>query len=60
MIRVSVAIMAHPKRKRFIPELQAKLDRPATVVWDRKNGQDSAAKGGNPRLVAIPPNRADS
>lgn len=32
---VSVAIMAHPARKRFIPALQAALDRDAEVVWDR-------------------------
>lgn len=33
-ISLSVAVMAHPKRKTFIPELLAALDRPATVVWD--------------------------
>jgi hypothetical protein len=27
--------MAHRKREAFIPDLLAKLDRPATVVWDR-------------------------
>lgn len=34
---ISVAIMAHQKRAAFIPELEARLDRPAEVVWDRKN-----------------------
>lgn len=36
-VSVSVAIMAHPKRESFIPELIAALDRPATVVLDEKN-----------------------
>lgn len=36
---ISVAIMAHQKRADFIPELEAKLDRPATVVWDRANNR---------------------
>lgn len=34
---VGVAIMAHRKRARFIPSLQASLDRPAQVVWDQHN-----------------------
>lgn len=34
---VSVAIMAHPKRSSFVPQLQARLDRPAKVVLDRRN-----------------------
>ncbi|HEV2927278.1 MAG TPA: hypothetical protein VGW74_01185 [Propionibacteriaceae bacterium] len=33
---VSVAVMAHPKRRAFIPDLLARLDRPAEVVWDQK------------------------
>lgn len=34
---VSVAIMAHPKRTAFVPDLIAALDRPATVVWDERD-----------------------
>lgn len=34
---ISVAIMAHKKREHFVPELEQKLDRPATVVWDQIN-----------------------
>lgn len=34
---VSAAIMAHEKRAAFIPELEARLDREAKVVWDEKN-----------------------
>lgn len=37
MTTLSVAIMAHPKRAEFIPELEAALDRPAKVIWDEKN-----------------------
>lgn len=33
--QVSVAIMAHPDRGRFIPELVDRLDRQPKVVWDR-------------------------
>lgn len=33
--RVSVTVMAHPDRERFIPELLRRLDRPAEVIWDR-------------------------
>lgn len=36
-VRVSVAIMAHRKREAFIPQLLAKLDRPAQVVWDERD-----------------------
>lgn len=34
---ISVAVMAHPRREEFIPELLSTLDRPAEVVWDQKN-----------------------
>lgn len=34
---VSVAVMAHPRRAHFLPELQARLDRPARLVFDRRN-----------------------
>jgi len=34
---VSVAIMAHRKREAFVPGLMAALDRPADVVWDRRD-----------------------
>jgi len=37
LARVGVAIMAHPRRSAFVAELLAKLDRPATVVWDSCN-----------------------
>ena len=33
--RLSVAVMAHPAREQMVDALVAKLDRPATVVWDR-------------------------
>jgi hypothetical protein len=33
---ISVAVMAHPSRDAFIPDLLAALDRPAEVVWDQK------------------------
>lgn len=36
-IRVSTVVMAHPRRKRFVTELLARLDRPARVVWDERN-----------------------
>lgn len=36
MPRLSVAVMAHPKRKQWIPGLLEDLGR-GTVVWDRKN-----------------------
>lgn len=35
--RVGVAIMAHPKRKEFVPSILDRLDAEATVVWDRYN-----------------------
>jgi hypothetical protein len=34
---VGVAIMAHKRRASFVPELLAKLDRSATVVWDERD-----------------------
>lgn len=36
-VRVSLAVMAHPKRKRFVDELVPTLDREPEVVWDRNN-----------------------
>lgn len=36
-INCSVAIMAHPKREEFIPELEKKLDKEPTIVWDKGN-----------------------
>lgn len=53
MIRVSVAIMAHPRRADFVPELQAKLDRPAAVVWD--DGSNSRWGTGRRALAAYDP-----
>lgn len=35
--RLSAVIMAHPTRKAFVSELQAKLDGDVPVVWDEKN-----------------------
>ncbi|WP_152486534.1 hypothetical protein [Nocardiopsis lucentensis] len=34
---MSVAVMAHRKREKFVPGLVASLDRPAKGVWDQKN-----------------------
>lgn len=34
---LSIAVMAHPKRKSYIPTLRAKIGRPAQVVWDQIN-----------------------
>lgn len=36
-MRVSCAIMAHPARSDLVAELTTVLDRPSTVVWDRRN-----------------------
>lgn len=36
MARVSVAVMAHPKRRRFVEELVEQIDVDAPVVWDRR------------------------
>jgi hypothetical protein len=35
--KVSVAIMAHPKRALWVPELEYQLENQARVVWDQKN-----------------------
>jgi hypothetical protein len=51
--RVSVAIMAHPRRAAFVPELQAKLDRESTVVWD--DGSNSRWGTGRRALLAYDP-----
>jgi hypothetical protein len=50
---VSVAIMAHPRRSAFIPEMQAMLDRPAEVVWD--DGSNSRWGTGRRALLAYDP-----
>lgn len=34
--RVSVAVMAHSARSKFVPELVASVDAPVRVVWDRR------------------------
>lgn len=36
---ISVAVMAHPKRERFVPPLVSRLDREPTVVWDEKDSR---------------------
>lgn len=36
-VRLSAAVMAHPKREHFVHELLEDLDGPAEVVWDRYN-----------------------
>jgi FkbM family methyltransferase len=38
-VRLSVAIMAHPKRERHIPYLQQKMGGEIPVVWDTKNNR---------------------
>lgn len=38
-MRVSAVIRAHPKRRDLVDELLATLDRPAEVVWDRRNDE---------------------
>jgi len=35
--KISVAIMAHPKRERFIESITSVLDAEAPIVWDEKN-----------------------
>jgi hypothetical protein len=45
--------MAHPRRAAFIPELQAALDRPSTVVWD--DGSNSRWGTGRRALLAYDP-----
>lgn len=37
MNKISVAVMAHKKRKQWTEELIERLDAPATVVWDKHN-----------------------
>jgi hypothetical protein len=36
-VRLSAAIMAHPKRADMVERLQSELDRPVPVVWDEIN-----------------------
>ena len=36
-VRLSVAVMAHPKRAVMVDDLLRRLDRPAAVVWDELN-----------------------
>lgn len=36
-MKLSAAVMAHPKRRRMVAELLADLDRPVPVVWDQIN-----------------------
>lgn len=36
-IKLSVAIMAHPKRARYMEYLQSRMQQRATIVWDQKN-----------------------
>jgi hypothetical protein len=50
---VSVAIMAHPRRAAFVPELESALDRPPTVVWD--DGSNSRWGTGRRALLAYDP-----
>lgn len=35
--RLSVAVMAHPKREAMVADLVARLDREPVVVWDQRN-----------------------
>lgn len=36
-VALSAVIMAHPRRRVFVDELRARLDRPVEVVWDRRD-----------------------
>jgi len=45
--------MAHPRRSKFIPELESALDRPAEVVWD--DGSNSRWGTGRRALLAYDP-----
>lgn len=37
--RVSVALMAHPRRAKFVTQLRRKLDCASVVAWDRRNNR---------------------
>lgn len=50
---VSVAVMAHPRRARFVAELEDRLDWDATVVWDE--GLNSRWDTGRRALLAYDP-----
>lgn len=50
---MSVAIMAHPRRAAFVPELTTALDRDAEVVWD--DGSNSRWGTGRRALLAYDP-----
>lgn len=49
---ISVAIMAHRKREKYVDELLRSLDHPAEVVWDIDNDRWST---GSRALLAHPP-----
>jgi hypothetical protein len=51
-IRVSLAVMAHPSRARFVDDLLSRLDRPAIVVWDER--QDRWDTGRRAQLAFEP------
>lgn len=52
-ISISVSIMAHPKRRKFVSELTGQLDRKAEVVWDRRNDRWDT---GSRAMLAYDPN----
>lgn len=52
-IRVSTAIMAHPKRKEFIPSLKASLNVDTPVVWD--SGNNNRWDTGRRSMLAFDP-----
>lgn len=44
-VAISAAIMAHPKRRAMVEDLQTRLDRPVEVVWDEVNDRhDTGAR----------------
>lgn len=51
-VRLSIAIMAHPKRAAFVEELTKQLQAPATIVWDQL---DSRWDTGRRALLALDP-----
>lgn len=52
-VRVSAAIMAHPKRAGFVAELEGRLDREAALVWD--DGSNSRWGTGRRALLSYDP-----
>lgn len=51
-MKVSVVVMAHPRREAFVPSILEALDAPAVVVWDT---MDSLWQTGRTALLAADP-----